>query len=282
MARRFVVLGVGLQLLLGLVGCGSPSEAPPELGVVLLTTTVVPSDVQCINLPAVGGTTVTRNFDVVPAQTSSLTATGLPTGTVTLTEMASNVPCSQVAASTPPTWVSEAPVTVQLVPGQSVPVTIVLRRAGQEIITSTFADNVLDGGIGNVDGGGWDGAISTDLPIAAEAPKDTDLPVGPDLAIGTDLPVGTDAVVAPTTIYQINCGSSSAVSPFTADVYSSGGTMHTVTNTITTSGVTKPRASGGVPERTVRRFHLYLAQPRRLCVVHRASALRRALPDGNR
>jgi hypothetical protein len=45
---------------------------------------------------------------------------------------------------------------------------------------------------------------------------------------------------SPTTVYQINCGSSSAVSPFAADAYSSGGTMHTVTNTITTTGVTKP------------------------------------------
>jgi len=44
----------------------------------------------------------------------------------------------------------------------------------------------------------------------------------------------------PTTVYQINCGSSSAVSPFKADQYSSGGTLHTVTNTITLTGVTNP------------------------------------------
>ncbi len=44
----------------------------------------------------------------------------------------------------------------------------------------------------------------------------------------------------PSTVYRINCGSSSAASPFTADQYASGGTQHTVTNTITTSGVTNP------------------------------------------
>ena len=44
----------------------------------------------------------------------------------------------------------------------------------------------------------------------------------------------------PTTVYQINCGSSSAASPFTADQYGSGGTLHTVTNTITISGITNP------------------------------------------
>ena len=45
---------------------------------------------------------------------------------------------------------------------------------------------------------------------------------------------------APTTVYQINCGSSSAVSPFTADQYASGGTQRTVTNTINVSGLTNP------------------------------------------
>ena len=44
----------------------------------------------------------------------------------------------------------------------------------------------------------------------------------------------------PTTVYQINCGSSSAASPFTPDQYGSGGTQHTVTNSITISGITNP------------------------------------------
>ena len=42
----------------------------------------------------------------------------------------------------------------------------------------------------------------------------------------------------PTAVYRINCGSTSAVSPFAADQYSSGGTQRSVTNTITVSGVT--------------------------------------------
>jgi hypothetical protein len=43
----------------------------------------------------------------------------------------------------------------------------------------------------------------------------------------------------PATVYQINCGGS-ASSPYTADQYYSGGTARTVTNTITTTGVTNP------------------------------------------
>ena len=51
---------------------------------------------------------------------------------------------------------------------------------------------------------------------------------------------GTASVtVTQTTVYQINCGGSAA-SPYTADQYNSGGTARTVTNTITTTGVTNP------------------------------------------
>ena len=41
----------------------------------------------------------------------------------------------------------------------------------------------------------------------------------------------------PTTIYRINCGGG-AISPFSADRFSSGGTARTVTNSISTSGLT--------------------------------------------
>jgi mannose/cellobiose epimerase-like protein (N-acyl-D-glucosamine 2-epimerase family) len=41
-------------------------------------------------------------------------------------------------------------------------------------------------------------------------------------------------------IYQINCGSSSSVTPYSADRFSSGGTQRTVSNSITLSGLTDP------------------------------------------
>jgi choice-of-anchor A domain-containing protein len=46
------------------------------------------------------------------------------------------------------------------------------------------------------------------------------------------------------TIYQIDCGSSSGVSPFAADRYYSGGTARKVTNGISTTGVTNPAPAG--------------------------------------
>ena len=59
---------------------------------------------------------------------------------------------------------------------------------------------------------------------------------------GSDV-TGTASVTVsatPTTVYQINTGSTSAVSPFIADQYGSGGTRRTVSNTVSTSGVTNP------------------------------------------
>jgi hypothetical protein len=48
---------------------------------------------------------------------------------------------------------------------------------------------------------------------------------------------GVTVSSGPATVYRINCGGS-AVSPFTADQFSSGGTVRTVTNTINVSGLT--------------------------------------------
>ena len=65
---------------------------------------------------------------------------------------------------------------------------------------------------------------------------------GPYTVTATGGGIGSTASVTvsstPSTVYQINCGSGSAASPFTADQYASGGTQRTVTNSITTSGVT--------------------------------------------
>jgi hypothetical protein len=58
---------------------------------------------------------------------------------------------------------------------------------------------------------------------------------------------GTGSVTVsstPTMVYQIDCGSSSAVSPFSADQFFSGGTVRSVTNTITTTGLTTAAPQG--------------------------------------
>jgi hypothetical protein len=57
---------------------------------------------------------------------------------------------------------------------------------------------------------------------------------------------GTGSVTlssTPTTVYRIDCGGG-AISPFTADQFFSGGTARTVTNTISTSGLTNAAPAG--------------------------------------
>ena len=49
-----------------------------------------------------------------------------------------------------------------------------------------------------------------------------------------------NATCAATPVYQIDTGSTSGASPFSADKFSSGGTARTVTNTITITGITNP------------------------------------------
>ena len=56
---------------------------------------------------------------------------------------------------------------------------------------------------------------------------------------GTSGTASVTVSATPTTVYQINCGGSAA-SPFKADQYYSGGSAHTVTNTITISGIANP------------------------------------------
>jgi len=166
----------------GISAC-SGRQDPTEMGIARLSTPSIPADVQCLSLTATGSTTVVRNFDVVQNQIDPLTATGLPTGTVTLTEAAYNVHCSEVTANTAPTWISD-PVVAQLVPGQPASVTIVLRRAGQVVVTSLFDDGV-DGGVA-VDGG------KTDVPGAQDVVK-YDVPGAQDV-VKYDVPGAQDIV----------------------------------------------------------------------------------------
>ena len=86
----------------------------------------------------------------------------------------------------------------------------------------------------------------------------------------------------PTTVYRINCGSSSAASPFTADQYGSGGTQRTVTNTITISGITNPAPQAVYQSERYGNSTYTLPEPHRRQPVHRPPALRRAVPDGDR
>jgi hypothetical protein len=144
--------------------CGQRGNSVDE-GEVQLTITTVPVDVQCIMLTASNGDSVAvRGFDVMPQQAANVYASGLPTGTVTLTEVAYDATCDFVTPQTPPSWVSKAPVVAQLQPGQVVAINIELVRPGSVSITNTFADNAaMDGGT-DAPKPAYDGSLDHSMP----------------------------------------------------------------------------------------------------------------------
>ena len=400
-AIRSVVLASLVSCLSGtvLLSCASPSgddsnsdETPAGNRNASLTLALVnvPVDALCLEL-AIAPTASplsgkSQLFNITPGTSPSLTMGGLPAGQATITARAFSITCTQVQASTTPTWVSAAPVTPTLVAGQTVSVSIVLRRPGTVLVTATFDDGSLTmspstvdfGGIGvgssslvaytvtnpgtttvtltgptisgtdasqfsamasmsscvsvlaagancsgvvifqpssagtknatlaigtgsasltgigvsgalvfspsslnfgnvavgssasltitvtnagsaAVDISSWSwGSYSSGFSVGSLASSCTS-PMAPGATCtrvltftptstgvestslvwgGSSLPLTGTGVLTP--VYRINCGSSSAVSPFAADQYYSGGTQHSVTNTINLSGVTNP------------------------------------------
>jgi hypothetical protein len=180
---------VAIAIAVGGAACGNANHPPIEHGSVQLMLTTVPSDVQCLVLTASTSSTVAqRSFALTQGQPATLSANGLPTGTVTLSEATFNVPCGSVTSNTTPTWISSAPVTVQLLPGQPTSVSITLVRPGQITIINTFDDPSVDGGVPG------DGGIGTDTPVVVDGAIKLDTPVGIDTP-GSDTPVVVDGSV---------------------------------------------------------------------------------------
>jgi hypothetical protein len=117
------------------------SDSPEAVGSISMSLATTPSDVQCLELDvnSIYGTQI-RRFDATPGQPLTVTVTGLPTGWVMLSQSAYNVPCDQVGPSTPLTWVSPSPVSVNLYDGVVTPVTIVLRRTAGVVVTPDFQE----------------------------------------------------------------------------------------------------------------------------------------------
>jgi hypothetical protein len=142
---RFFVLVSGLGAMV-LAGCRpatpetSGDTSTPQSAQLILAVTNVPSDVSCIEVTVTGAATSSQLFDVTSGGSSNITVGGLPSGAVTVNEMAFAVPCAQVTTGTLATWVAQQPVMTTLTPGQTTAISIVLRRAGQLSISNDFED----------------------------------------------------------------------------------------------------------------------------------------------
>jgi hypothetical protein len=141
--RTYLIRLIAFICAVLLTACGTSDPQHSESGyaaTVVLAITSVPSDVSCIEVSVTGSQSSTQRFDVTPSQSASLSLIGLPSGAVTIYERAFAVGCSQVTASSIPTWVAVAPAAVALVAGQASTVTIVLGRPSQIQITNDFQD----------------------------------------------------------------------------------------------------------------------------------------------
>jgi hypothetical protein len=136
-----------LMMAIGCSGVRRAADSDPsgdrggeDAGAVVLALTVVPADVQCVRVVVTGTQVVTRTFDVTAGQATTLMLGGLPLGAVTIVESAFSVSCSTVGMNSVATWVSEAPLSLNLVSGQSASATVVLRRPAGANLTNDFQE----------------------------------------------------------------------------------------------------------------------------------------------
>ena len=121
-------------------GCGDDIAANADSqGEVTFDLTLAPVDARCavVTITPAMGTAVVRQFPLSPSQTAVFSLSGLPTGSVTVTEQVFTVACAMTATAMP-TWIAD-PVMVTLQAGVPVNIAFNLRRAdaGGQINVST-------------------------------------------------------------------------------------------------------------------------------------------------
>jgi hypothetical protein len=130
-----------LMLAVTLVGCHT--EDPEMVGLAQARITQVPQQVFCVRITVAGYRTVERSFDVTPGQSSILSLSGLPVGSVTFTGAAFPASCAFIGLT--PTWISE-PTPAFLSAGTVANVALALKQNGGANVDVDF--ETPDGGVG--------------------------------------------------------------------------------------------------------------------------------------
>jgi hypothetical protein len=179
-------------------------------GTATLAIAVVPPDVTCVQITAVGSRTVQQTFPVTPSASSVLTMNGLPTGSVAFSgdayslDTTSTASCAGLGSSNVPTWLSNT-VTANVLSTSSVALTLEMTQNGQSTITVDFPDS---GSPPPFDSGVDSGSPPVDAGSPADAGKDAAPPVdagSPPADAGSDASspdagpadAGSDAAAAP-------------------------------------------------------------------------------------
>jgi hypothetical protein len=147
---------IAAWLSLAWFGCaGRSTPSIEQQGRISLSITNAPADATCIQVLVAGTTSVERDVDVTPGQSTVLSLEGLPEGTDTITVNAFAGSCSALTPASVPTWIGDP--VVALVTRDPSDLTVTLHRNsknGRINIGVSFDD---DGG-SQADGSGAGGS----------------------------------------------------------------------------------------------------------------------------
>lgn len=136
--RPHLLVGVVFSsIVVACAGRLSASRDDADTSAVQLALTSVPSSVGCVRIDVAGTKTVTQTFAVTPGQPSTLTVSGLPRGSVTVSGAAFDGACTDPLPE--PTWVAD-PVAAELLPGQVVPIAITMHPHQRATVQIDFQE----------------------------------------------------------------------------------------------------------------------------------------------
>jgi hypothetical protein len=205
-----------------LASCTTSSFSSPggedATGRATLAIAVVPPDVTCVQITAVGNRTVQESFPVTPNGSAVLSVTALPVGSVAFSgnayslDSTGTASCMGLTASTTPTWFSNT-VVANVTSTSSVALTLTMTQNGQGTVTVDFPDG---GGPAFLDSG-----IDATTPLADAGAPDA----AAALAVNITSPSATTYVSSQTLPVQV---SATGGVPSTVDLLVDGSVVATI------------------------------------------------------
>jgi hypothetical protein len=141
MNARWLWCAVPAMCLPAGLGCvGSSDDGSVSLGQAVLAIATAPADVSCVRITVTGSRVVTQMFDAQPGQSVLVAMDQLPIGNDTFLGEAFSQACSQVSATSVPTWLSD-PVVVAVQTGSAVRVDLPLVHNGLANVNVDFVND---------------------------------------------------------------------------------------------------------------------------------------------
>jgi hypothetical protein len=137
--------------VMGAIACSASDGGSDEFGQIQIAITEVPIDVRCISLVATGATSLQRDVEVVPGESSIIAFSAVPVGSFQLSGEAFSTECASTPAGALANWTG-GPEQAIVQPGQTTSVLLRMRRTGDLSVGVDFEDGDLCAGITCDDG----------------------------------------------------------------------------------------------------------------------------------